>query len=385
MHSLRWHYGLACCAAPTLLLGTAALAQAPSRPKTPLEEIIVTATMIERTLDRTPAAVSVVGEDDIQLGAPAARARRSAEPRAGPVHAEPLQLRAGPARVDPRLRRARAVRHSRHQGARRRHSRDAARRPGLRRQHRSRRDEPDRGHPRPELVAVRQRIGRRHQPDLRRRAAPSRTRRCAWRPAATASRRRRSRPAARPSASTTSSACRIRSSTAIARRARTRTSCSRAASTSTSASDRSLLTVVNFTDQPVSDDPGGLTAAVAPVEPALGGTAERAVRRRRVARADAARLRLHDAGRRARHDHGAQLLRVARFRQPAADAEPGHRRPRAPVRRRRLQLQLRRLLARSPEPLHRGRRLRRSRRRSPAATTTSTACKGRSASTRTST
>jgi iron complex outermembrane receptor protein len=31
--------------------------------------------------------------------------------------------------------------------------------------------------------------------------------------------------------------------------------------------DRSLLTVVNFTDQPVSDDPGGLTAAVAPVNP----------------------------------------------------------------------------------------------------------------------
>ena len=31
--------------------------------------------------------------------------------------------------------------------------------------------------------------------------------------------------------------------------------------------DRNLLTVVNFTDQPVSDDPGGLTAAVAPVDP----------------------------------------------------------------------------------------------------------------------
>ena len=27
--------------------------------------------------------------------------------------------------------------------------------------------------------------------------------------------------------------------------------------------------MVSFTDQPVSDDPGGLTAAVAPVEPAL--------------------------------------------------------------------------------------------------------------------
>jgi iron complex outermembrane receptor protein len=66
MQSLRWHYGLACCAAPTLLLGPAALAQAPST-QIPLEEIVVRATMIERTLDRTPAAVSVVGEDEIQL------------------------------------------------------------------------------------------------------------------------------------------------------------------------------------------------------------------------------------------------------------------------------------------------------------------------------
>jgi iron complex outermembrane receptor protein len=66
MQSLRWHYGLACCAAPTLLLGPAALAQAPST-QTPLEEIVVRATLIERTLDRTPAAVSVVGEDEIQL------------------------------------------------------------------------------------------------------------------------------------------------------------------------------------------------------------------------------------------------------------------------------------------------------------------------------
>jgi iron complex outermembrane receptor protein len=31
--------------------------------------------------------------------------------------------------------------------------------------------------------------------------------------------------------------------------------------------DRSLLTVVNYTDQPLSDDPGGLTAAVVPVNP----------------------------------------------------------------------------------------------------------------------
>jgi iron complex outermembrane receptor protein len=68
MHSLRWHYSLACCAAPTLVLGSAALAQAPAEnPQGPLEEIIVTATLLERTLEKTPASVSVVTEDDIQL------------------------------------------------------------------------------------------------------------------------------------------------------------------------------------------------------------------------------------------------------------------------------------------------------------------------------
>src|SRR5215210_1451417 len=67
MHPLRWHYGLICCAAPTLVVATAAVAQTTSARETPLEEIVVTATMIERTLDKTPAAVSVVSEDDIQL------------------------------------------------------------------------------------------------------------------------------------------------------------------------------------------------------------------------------------------------------------------------------------------------------------------------------
>jgi iron complex outermembrane receptor protein len=50
-----------------LVLGTAALAQAPAAQQTPLEEIVVTATLLQRTLDKTPAAVSVVTEDDIQL------------------------------------------------------------------------------------------------------------------------------------------------------------------------------------------------------------------------------------------------------------------------------------------------------------------------------
>jgi iron complex outermembrane receptor protein len=66
MQSLRWHHGLACCAAPTLSLCTAAFAQQPAQGQ--LEEIVVTATMLERTLDRVPAAVSVVDMDEIQLG-----------------------------------------------------------------------------------------------------------------------------------------------------------------------------------------------------------------------------------------------------------------------------------------------------------------------------
>jgi iron complex outermembrane recepter protein len=67
MHPLRWHYSLACCAAPTFMLGTAALAQTAPASQTPLEEITVTATLLERRLEKVPAAVSVVTEDDIQL------------------------------------------------------------------------------------------------------------------------------------------------------------------------------------------------------------------------------------------------------------------------------------------------------------------------------
>lgn len=65
MRRLRWHHGLTCCAAAPLLVGAAAQAQDPP-PANALEEIVVTATMIERTLKWTPASVSVVTEDDIQ-------------------------------------------------------------------------------------------------------------------------------------------------------------------------------------------------------------------------------------------------------------------------------------------------------------------------------
>ncbi len=67
MHPLRWHYSLACCAAPTLILGTTVLAQTASAQQGQLEEIVVKATLLQRTLDKVPAAVSVVTEDDIQL------------------------------------------------------------------------------------------------------------------------------------------------------------------------------------------------------------------------------------------------------------------------------------------------------------------------------
>ena len=69
MHAFRWHHGLACCAAPTFFLSATATGQ-PTQPagQGPLEEVIVRATMIERSLDKVPAAVSVITEDDIQLG-----------------------------------------------------------------------------------------------------------------------------------------------------------------------------------------------------------------------------------------------------------------------------------------------------------------------------
>jgi iron complex outermembrane receptor protein len=68
MHSPRWYHGLAFCAAPTLLLGAAAHSQTAPAQEPALEEVIVTATRIDRTLDRVPAAVSVVGQETIQLG-----------------------------------------------------------------------------------------------------------------------------------------------------------------------------------------------------------------------------------------------------------------------------------------------------------------------------
>jgi iron complex outermembrane receptor protein len=59
-------HALPCCGA-ALIPFVAAHAQAPSA-SNGLEEIVVTATMLERTLDRVPAAVSVVNADEIQLG-----------------------------------------------------------------------------------------------------------------------------------------------------------------------------------------------------------------------------------------------------------------------------------------------------------------------------
>jgi iron complex outermembrane receptor protein len=52
---------------PTTLAAASAIAQTSQPGQAPLEEIVVTATLIERTLNNVPAAVTVVGEDDIQL------------------------------------------------------------------------------------------------------------------------------------------------------------------------------------------------------------------------------------------------------------------------------------------------------------------------------
>ncbi len=56
--------------APVSLLAASAHAQAPANTQSPLEEIIVKATLIDRTLDRVPAAVSVITQDDIQGAQP---------------------------------------------------------------------------------------------------------------------------------------------------------------------------------------------------------------------------------------------------------------------------------------------------------------------------
>jgi iron complex outermembrane receptor protein len=68
MPALRRPHGLVLCAVPALLLGGHAAAQPATSNGNQLEEIVVRATMIERTLERVPAAVSVITEDDIQLG-----------------------------------------------------------------------------------------------------------------------------------------------------------------------------------------------------------------------------------------------------------------------------------------------------------------------------
>jgi iron complex outermembrane receptor protein len=52
------------------LFAASAHAQAPANAQSPLEEIVVKATLIDRTLDRVPAAVTVITQDDIQGAQP---------------------------------------------------------------------------------------------------------------------------------------------------------------------------------------------------------------------------------------------------------------------------------------------------------------------------
>jgi iron complex outermembrane receptor protein len=67
--SLRhWHFCFACTLLPSsALVAFHAAAQPAASTQAPLEEIVVTATLIERTLDNVPAAVSVIGADEIQF------------------------------------------------------------------------------------------------------------------------------------------------------------------------------------------------------------------------------------------------------------------------------------------------------------------------------
>jgi iron complex outermembrane receptor protein len=61
----HWQRCLACSIAPLSVLPLAASGQSQSAAE-PVDEIIVTATLLDRTLDRVPAAVTVITQDDIQ-------------------------------------------------------------------------------------------------------------------------------------------------------------------------------------------------------------------------------------------------------------------------------------------------------------------------------
>jgi iron complex outermembrane receptor protein len=56
--------------APVSLLAASAHAQAPANAQSPLEEVVVKAMLIDRTLDRVPAAVTVITQGDIQGAQP---------------------------------------------------------------------------------------------------------------------------------------------------------------------------------------------------------------------------------------------------------------------------------------------------------------------------
>ena len=99
------------------------------------------------------------------------RPRRGAEqhPRRG--GRQPLQLLARPADLDPRLRQPLQLRRARAQDPARRHPADAARRPEPAHQRRLRRHRAGRGAARRQLVALRQRLGRRDRASDRARRA----------------------------------------------------------------------------------------------------------------------------------------------------------------------------------------------------------------------
>ena len=94
------------------------------------DAVVVTATRVPQPSLEIPASVDRVYADEIRAGPAAGQSLREPRPRAGHRGAEPAELRAGPADLLARLRRALDFRRARHPPDRRRHPGDDARRAG---------------------------------------------------------------------------------------------------------------------------------------------------------------------------------------------------------------------------------------------------------------
>ena len=139
---------------------------------TQLPELNVTVTRSEEPLSRVPFAVGVLDRDDLVRGQPTLGIDEALNNLPGVRGRQPLQLLAGPAHLHSRRREPLQFRSARAEDSGGRHSPDAARRSEPALQRRFRGPRAGRSAARRELVAVRQRIRRRHRlPD---RSAPRR-------------------------------------------------------------------------------------------------------------------------------------------------------------------------------------------------------------------